>query len=130
MRSTRGVRKVIGARDALTGQVLHLHAAAIRTLPPTSTAALEHVSQTLALARHSLLRPRIELVRACARMLTRAPQDVAIDGLAQLRPLFREVSDSMNANSHFCGAVISFIEALVLGYVLHADANDSANANA
>ncbi|MEM9493382.1 MAG: hypothetical protein AAGC55_29810, partial [Myxococcota bacterium] len=58
----------------------------------------------------------LTLVRALAMAWSQCPPEHALRGLAQLAGYLTLVSDSYSTNSHFCRSVISFMEALVLGY--------------
>ena len=80
---------------------------------------LDLVNRLVTSAR-GLATPRLlNDVRDCTRMLTRAPIADALAGLARLRPLLGNVTDSASTNTHACLSVIEFMTALVLGYAMH-----------
>ncbi len=53
---------------------------------------------------------------AAARPGDSARRQLALRGLGQLAGELGKITDSLSTNSHFCLSVISFMEALVLGY--------------
>lgn len=64
--------------------------------------------------RPPLTRP-LELTRALALAYAQAPLGNALGGIVELAEHLREITDSLNTNSHFCLSVLHFVESLVLG---------------
>jgi hypothetical protein len=56
---------------------------------------------------------RLQIVRAAASAVARAPEDLALTTLARLAEGLARITDSFNTNSHFCLSVIAFVESLV-----------------
>ena len=65
-------------------------------------------------SRLPLTRP-LELTRALALAYAQAPLGDALSGIAELVQYFRDITDPLNTNSHFCLSVLHFVESLVLG---------------
>lgn len=63
------------------------------------------------------LNARLALCRALARALAEETVDAALAGLRQLEDAaLPTMTDSFNTNSHFCLALLVFVESLVLGF--------------
>lgn len=57
----------------------------------------------------------LELVRALALAYAQAPLAYALGEIAELAGHFRDITDNLSTNSHFCLSVVHFVESLVLG---------------
>lgn len=71
-------------------------------------------------AREALAGPlamplRLEYTRSLAGAYSQAPIANAIGGIADLAGQFRDITDSLGTNSHYCLSVLHFVESLVLG---------------
>ena len=58
---------------------------------------------------------RLEVTRALALAYANAPLDDALAGISELSSQLRDITDNLGTNSHFCLAVLHFMESLVLG---------------
>ncbi len=128
--SLRALRR-IGLRDEMAA----LLAEAERTLAPGAAqlrgriaiagglAFLGDLERALPILAHGLqalrephvITARLELVRALAGAYAQAPVAHALAGIAELTPQLATVTDIFGTNSHYCLAVIHFVESLVLG---------------
>jgi len=94
---------------------------ATRALPifDQARAALSEDFQALGEARKDGTRPPLtrplELTRALALAYAQAPLGNALGGIVELAAHLRDITDSLNTNSHFCLSVLHFVESLVLG---------------
>jgi hypothetical protein len=117
------VELLTGAAEAATGEGT---AALVTRLQLAAGLAglgrLQQAEPTLARARQALkdktliVTERLQLTRALAQVYSYSPRATALAGLAELAEQLPLITDSFGTNSHFCLAVIQFIEALVLGY--------------
>ena len=83
--------------------------------PDAATSAIAAAKK--ALGQKTLILPdRLRLTRAISRTLSYLPPENAFAGLTELAEQLPQITDSFNTNSHFCLAVIQFVESLVLGY--------------
>lgn len=90
-------------------------------------AAISNAFQTLGEIRQAGSRPKtlgiliraLELIRALAVAYTQAPLAYALSGIAGLAEGFRDITDDLNTNSHYCLSVVHFVESLVLGITLN-----------
>jgi len=58
---------------------------------------------------------RLELTRALALAYANAPLQEALTGITELSGQLKDITDNLGTNSHFCLAVLHFMESLVLG---------------
>ena len=59
---------------------------------------------------------RMRLIGGLARAWTFAPTEAAMVGLRALTSEFKSIKDIYNTNTHFCLSVVTFVDALVLGF--------------
>lgn len=62
------------------------------------------------------VRDKLKIYRSLAWALASAPRAYAYERLVEMEQGFREISDALSTNSHFCLSVLSFLESLVVGY--------------
>lgn len=65
---------------------------------------------------HQPLTPQLRAIRALANAWSQGSEADAVRGVSRLEPLYLQISDSYNTNSHFCLSVIEMVDAIVLGY--------------
>jgi len=63
------------------------------------------------------LTDRLELVRALALAWGHGPQHPALARIVEMQRFYGNLTDSFGTNSHFCLAVLDFVESIVLGIV-------------
>ena len=60
---------------------------------------------------------RLDLNRALARAYAALPVQTALPRIAALYPQYSRITDSYGTSSHFCLAVIVFVESLIVAIV-------------
>jgi len=102
----------VPSADPPSGAALVLAGARVTFDDPRGRGAFTQAFRCL--SGRMLAEPRLALVRDVCTGATHAPLDFALDQLRLLMPHYRDMTDSFGTNSHYCRAVLHFVESLVL----------------